>query len=387
MARLIELKPNRLLLDSNFDGYKLSLREILDMKSFFHIKVDRVLLNSNQYSILHAKLFGFQNHLIADEFDENGSVYFIDEDWNINKVYYKSVSDELCNPVKVWQVPKLRERICGDYNVSMKFISLDLVVVCDGTGFLYILHTGCRDNDDKFSSSFSAEVAGPNEPFVLLDAFLNQEKNNHELHVLLLSIKQDNPNEPYFSLLHWITLILENGIWSQTSIKQLKTKGAVQYAAIEKLCEAIYIVSDNECNIILNSDNPIVNESQKSENDIHYTYEWTQTAEDISIYIVLPENPNKQLVDVKSEPLKLDIKYDNILVSGSLHQRIDSDLTNWYIEHNKLVISLSKQESGLIWPELIVGDHTGKYNVDSCIVDQVNEKLAHLTSEEQVRTF
>lgn len=389
MANLIQLNPNRLLLDSNFNGYKLSLREIPTKKCYFNNKVDRVLLNSNQYSLLYAKLFGLHNHLIPDEFDENGSVYFIDEDWNVNKVYFESLSDELCNPIKVWQIPKSRERLCGDYNVSMKFISADLVVICDGTGLLYILQTGYRDNDDKFIPSFSAEVAGPNEAFVLLDAVINPQTNNSELHFLLLSIKQENSNAQYMSLLHWITLTLENGIWSQTAIKQLRTKGAVQYAAIERSCENVYVVSDNECTLILNSDNPILNkESENTEEEIKYLYEWSQTTEDVSIHIELPEKINKQFIYVNSEAIKLDIKYENnILVSGSLYQRIDANLTNWSIEHNKLVVVLSKQETGLIWPELIVGDTTGKYNLDPSVVDQVNEKLAHLTSEEQVGLY
>lgn len=388
MASLIELKPNRLLLDSNFDGYKLSLREIPLKKRSFKNKIDRVLLNSNQYSILHAKVFGFHNHLVGDEFAKTGSVYFVDEDWNVNKIYVDLLCDELSDPVKVWQVPKLRERITGDYNVSMKFVSLDTVVICDGTGFLYILNTGCRDNDDRFTVSFSEEVAGPNETFVLIDAVFNQQKANSELHVLLLSIKQENPNEPYGSFLHWITLKFENEIWSQIALKQLRTKGIVQYGALEKGGEAVYIASDNECKITLNSDIPILKDNEKSTEELKYLYEWSQTIEDISININLPNNASKQLIHIISEPTKLVIKYDNEdLVCGFLHQRIDPDITTWSVEQNKLVVSLNKQETGLIWPELIVGDNTGKYILDSCIVEQVNEKLAHLTSEGEEVTY
>lgn len=384
MASLIELKPNRLLLDSSFDGYKLSLREIPMEKRRFKNTVDRVLLNSNQYSLLHAKLFGLHNHLVGDEFAKNGSVYFIDQDWNINKIFVDSLCNELSDPITVWQVPKLRERISGDYNVSLKFVSPTTVVVCDGTGFLYILHTGCRDNAEKFRLSFSEEVAGPNEPFVLVDAVFNQQKTNPELHVLLLSIKQENLNEPYVSFLHWITLRFEKEIWSQTALKQLKTKGVIQYAAIEKSCEAVYIASDNESKIILNSDNPVLTINQQNAEELKYLYEWSQTIENISIHINLPDNPCKQLVHVFTEPTKIDIKYDNTnLVSGLMYQRVNPDVTTWSIEQNKLVVSLNKQEVGLIWPELIVGDNTGKLILDSCIVEQVNEKLAHLTSEQE----
>lgn len=389
MTNLVELKPNRLLLDPNFDGYKLSLQEIPIIKRIFKPRVDRVLLGHNQYSVIHAKLFGFHNHLVGDEFDENGSVYFIDEDWNINKVYVDSLNDELIEPTKVWQIPKVRERISGDYNVSMKFVSKEILVVCDGTGFLYILQTGCRDSDDNFKSSFCDEVVGPNEGFVLMDAVVHN-KQNPDLHVLLLSVKLD-PCEQYISVIHWITLTFESNKWTQTSLKQMRTKGGVQYAALEKDCKAVYIASDNECNIVLNSDNPVSNDAEETNNDreMKYLYTWSQTKEDISISIELPENALKNLISVITDPLKLHIKYDNNnLLLGSLCQRIDSDLTHWEIVDNKLIISICKLETGLMWPELILGDDTGLQISDSDIITKVNQRFAQLTNEEQqVCTF
>lgn len=296
MTDLLELKPNRLLLDSEFEGYKLSLQEIPISKCTFKTKVDRILLGPNQYSILHAKLFGLHNHLIGDEYDENGSVYFVDEDWVINKVYIDPLSDILIDPIKVWQIPKIRERISGDYNVSLKFVSPELGVVTDGTGFLYILQTGCRDNDDNFKPCFSEEVAGPNEAFLLVDAVL-KNKPSPDIHVLLISIKQLDLNEQYQSVIHWITLTLENDKWTQTSLKQLKTKGAIQYAALEKDCEAVYIASDHKCDIISNSDNPVLsNIEENNKNKTKYSYSWLQTEDDITIFIEMQENSIKNLM-------------------------------------------------------------------------------------------
>lgn len=388
MSNLIELQPNRLLLDSNFDGYKLSLREISTKRRTFENTVDRILLTSNQNSILHAKLFGLHNHLVGDDFDENGSVYFVDKDWSVNKVYFDSLCDELSDPIKVWQVPKNRERTVKDYNITMKFISADMVVVGDGMGFLYILQTGCRDNDDKFILCFSEEVAGPNEAFMIVDAVYNRTRNDQELHVLLLSIKQEKPNERHFCLLHWITLTLKNGIWGQTALKQFKIKGVVQYAAVEKECEAVYIISDGECEIVLNSDNPVSKHNEYINIDIKSSYEWSQTTEDISISIEMSDEASKDLVYVISTPTEITVKYDqNTLISGPLYKRIDSDLTTWTLEKNKLNISLYKQETGIIWPNLNLNDIIGKHIVESCVVNQLERKFSDLINEEEVCIF
>lgn len=387
MANCVELRPNKLLLDSNFDGYKLSLRQLANKKRNFQIMVDRILLNSSQFSVLHTKLFGWHNHLIGDVFDENESVYFVDEDWNINKIYIDSLCDELTEPIIIWQIPKVRERTTGDYNVSMKFVSINLAVVADGTGFLYILQTCGKENDNKFTLSFSEEVAGPNEGFVILDTFYNQKKSDPELHLLLISIIQKNPNERYSSLLHWITLTQKNYAWTQTALKQLKTKGIVQYAAIETSGEAVYVTSDSECEIILNSDCPVSSETSQNI-DVKYSYEWSQSMEDISINIELIENPNKDLIHVHSEPTHITITYDNKnLICGPLHQRVDTDITTWTLEKNTLNVTLYKQETGLVWTQLVVGDQKGKQIMDSCIVDQVDEKLDHFTSDGEVCKF
>lgn len=262
MASLIELNPRRFPSDAYFNGYRLTSKPIPSRTCYFDNKVDRVLPNSNQHSVLHEKLFNFHNHLIADEF-EYASVYFIDEDLYINKVRFDTHYDELFDPVKVWQIPKSREKVYGDFNASMKFISLDMAIVADGrTEAIHILQTGDRGSSDEteFTSCFSDGVAGPIGAFLLMDAVLNAEKNYQELHVLLLSIAQETPDEQYSSLLYWITLILENDKWSQTGVIQLKTKGAINYAALEKSCEAVYIVTEDGCNITLNTDYPISEE-------------------------------------------------------------------------------------------------------------------------------
>ncbi|KAJ8943764.1 hypothetical protein NQ318_011976 [Aromia moschata] len=380
---LIELCPNRLLLDPNFDGYKLSLQEIRSNKLELTKQVDRILLNSNQYTLLHAKLYGLHNHLIGDPFDETGSVYFVDVDWNICKTYIDPFTEDLIQPITVWQIPRDSTRKVGDYNVSLKFVNKDIAVIADGTGFMHIVNTDCRNEDNIFTLLFSDKVIGNDEGFVLLDAVYKVgESQKEELHVLLINVKQDNLEERFSSILHWISFSKSTEkCWQQEAIRQLKTVGDIQYAALQRDCISVYVVSDNGCNFILNSDNPILTENKdiNTDNAIK-TYQWKQDIEEITIRFLL-ESIDKELIHVDTKPTEIDIKYNgNNLLSGELHQRVDSESTTWTIDKEYLEVIINKSETGLMWPEVVKGNQEGEYVLDSCIVEEVHERLAHLCS-------
>ncbi|CAG9833927.1 unnamed protein product [Diabrotica balteata] len=383
---LIELNPNRQLLDSNFDGYKLSLTEIPKKKRDLSIAVDRVLLDTNQYSLLHANLYGFHNHLTADPYDETSSVYFVDKELSICKVYVDPFNEELIDPIKLLTLPRKRERISGDYNVSLRFASPTIAVISDGIENLYIVNTGSRNDDDAFNICFSDEVTDSGQSFVLVDAIVMTNKDsNEELHVLALSLKRETEQERYFSLLHWITFTKVQDVWGQTAIKQVKSKGCVQYAFIEKNCEAIYVASDDECKFTLNSDFPIIEETSRNINADKKVYTWSQNINEITIRIKLSGEIAPEQVNINQQFNSIEVKAnDAVLISGDLYHRIDTNMTTWKITQDSepiLEIILGKEETGLMWPEFIKNDLTGEFVLNSCIQDASQAKFAHLTSE------
>ncbi|XP_072392868.1 nudC domain-containing protein 1 [Diabrotica undecimpunctata] len=383
---LIELNPNRQLLDSNFDGYKLSLTEIPKKKRDLAIAVDRVLLDTNQYSLLHANLYGFHNHLTADPYDETSSVYFVDKELSICKVYVDPFNEELIDPIKLLTLPRKRERISGDYNVSLRFASPTIAVISDGIENLYIVNTGSRNDDDAFNICFSDEVTDSGQSFVVVDAIVMTNKDsNEELHVLALSLKRETEQERYFSLLHWITFTKVQDVWGQTAIKQVKSKGCVQYAFIEKNCEAIYVASDDECKFTLNSDFPIIEETSRNINADKKVYTWSQNINEITIRIKLSGEIVPEQVKINQQFNSIEVKANNaVLISGDLYHRIDTNMTTWKITQDSeptLEIILGKEETGLMWPEFIKNDLTGEFVLNSCIQDETQAKFAHLTSE------
>lgn len=376
--KLIELRPYRSLLNSDFDGYKLSLAEIPTITEQLEVRVDRLVPDINQYSLLHAKLYALHNHLLGES-DETESVFFIDQELNVQKFSVESITNTFSKTI-LWKVPLQQERSSGDYNISMKFASEKIAVVADGMGYLYVLDRGCRDVDDKWKVVFSGDVTGPGEKFIISDV-VYKEATKPELHLLLTSVKQRGTNERYSTILHWITLEKSDS-WNQMALRELTVNSFVQYANFERSCDAIYIVSDDGCKFTLDSENEIKEtpEIQKNEKK----YKWTQTREDLTIKFPLPESFKKNLVAVDTQETHIRVKYENeTLLEGHLYQRIDADVTCWSIESNTntLVLTLEKCEGGLMWPEIVKGDIFGEYVPEPALVGEISERLAPLTSD------
>jgi hypothetical protein len=373
--KLVDLRPNRSLLNSDFDGYKLSLRQIPTVTEQLETPVDRLVPDINQYSLLHAKLYALHNHLIGESGDSE-SVYFIDKELNVQKYYIESLTNQFSSEI-VWQVPLQRERVSGDYNVSMKFASDQFAVVADGVSYLYVLDRGSRDIDDKWKIIFSGDVTGPDQSFVIIDA-VYRELQKPELHLLLISIRQRESSERHSSILHWITLV-KTDTWNQVALRELTVKGFVQYANLERSCEAIYVVSDSGCKFTLDSENEIRKDQAV---EIKKKYKWTQSKEDVTLQFPLPEDANKDSVKITTESTQIQVKYGNdVLIEGALYQRIDPDVTCWTLKNTTLEVVLQKCEPGLTWPETVEGDRTGEYAPDPAQVDEIRERLAPLTSD------
>jgi len=376
----LELKPDRLLMDSNFNGYKLSLEELRHSSKSLQTPVDKTFLKSSQYSLLHAKLFGLHNHLIVDQYDNFASLYFVDQQFNVQKIYVDTVSNELVEPVSVFSLPKPREQTTGDYNVTIRFASAELAVISDGMGTMYVLATRDKKDDDEFHVLYSGKVLNDEEQgFVVSDAVYN----DGELHVVLLHIKED-VTDRFVSVVNWLTFkeSQSDNTWGLIGLRQLQSSGEIQYAYLEKNCEHIYLVSDKEVKFLINSEHPITKEPESSPK----VYKWSQTFDEITIKLPLDETCEKNLVKVTAEPSTIHISYNsNVLLEGEFENQIDSSLLTWTLEKdNILQVILTKQsEGGPFWKELVKGDQNGEYIFDSCIVDQVNERLQKFTSDSE----
>lgn len=86
------LRPNRSLLNAKFDGYKLSPEPLEVQTTYLAAAVNVVSLKDDVFSHLHVRAFGWTNHLVLDNWNEEDNqslLYFVDENYSINQVTIK----------------------------------------------------------------------------------------------------------------------------------------------------------------------------------------------------------------------------------------------------------------------------------------------------------
>ena len=80
-------KPNRALLNVNFDGYKLSKDSLSHLSQQFGSAVKVARLKEEQFSYQHVRAFSTHNHLVKNSWESN-SVYWFGEDFVVQKATY-----------------------------------------------------------------------------------------------------------------------------------------------------------------------------------------------------------------------------------------------------------------------------------------------------------
>lgn len=423
--KILDLIPNRSLLDPNFDGYKLSLNPIPKHTHNLKEIVNRALPAPEQHSYLHAKLFGIHNHLEGEIISNNTLIYYIDEKYNLRKVSFDSLTNELEERI-VYTFPLSREKKYGDYNASFKFVG-DFAVVSDGMGTLTILETGCRLDQNTWKCVFSHSVLLNEEGFVIQDVVLKEtdvdlKKQNVDLKEQNLVLKEKDVNsskkiahttsqtkqlhcllhrliqeeDKSSTVLNWITFTQkETGEWGQIALKELSGKTDVLYAYLERNCDALYIISEKSFKCTMDSDNPIMKSEHTKKNEEKKTlkrYLWTQTNEEIVVKFKLNKDFNKEHLIIKTEDDYVCFKYkETIILEGKLFGIVDSSLTTWTVDSSKenvvVEVILCKVENGLMWQKIVPGDVFGDYIVDSTVATEIHERLQHLCSESEVFVY
>lgn len=388
-TKLIELRPDRNLLNPDFNGYKLSLEKIPVFEKELQTAIERVLPNSDQYSLLHAKLFGLHNFIFTDYFYSTSSIYFIDGNWNVLKVIINEQTGLISEIKQIWSIPRPDAYKDGRFNLSLCFPSEEFAALSDGCGMLYIVKTGNREENENWSLEYSDEVLDNNECFMITDAvFLSSETSCGEIHCLLNSIER-NDDGKFCTVINWITLTKTKDLnWGPVQLKVLKGAGQFYYSALERNCQFIYVASDAPFKFILDSENPVVEEKPEQRTEHLKTYSWLQTSDDITLRFNVKSGCNKNLINVLCKPFHITVRYnDTLLLEGELTNRIDSGLTVWTVENDILEITLNKTESGQMWSEFIKDDERGEQILNPDLVAEVHQRLAHLCSETEVCMF
>ncbi|XP_039765667.1 nudC domain-containing protein 1 [Pararge aegeria] len=386
-SSIVELRPERRLLDHEFEGYKLNLQALPHFCFELTSPVDRLYPDEIQFSFVHAKLFALHNHLILDFWDHQYNLYYVDASQQVCNVTFDNINGTFQTAV-VYDVPAHVERRSGHFNLCLVFPSISLAVISDGTGYIHIVDTGTRNrpagDKQKWNTLYSNLVLGEGKYFTVIDARIQDTNNMEVLHCLLQSVEQ---KEKHFdSILTWVTFENNGQSWKLKSTKQIQGKGIVHYAALETTCTALYVASDNLFKFTLDSEKEIVVKPKDEPKPIIYT--WLQTSDDVTITLKLQSKFDKKQIFVNVTPLAIKVSYaGKEFLNGKLRHKVDSELTTWNVQDDGQVDILITKSETMTWDELIDGgDKNGEQIIDASLVEEVHKRLAHLCSETEVIT-
>lgn len=359
-VKLLDLKPNQKLLDATFDGYKLSLEPISKIKFPLIVQPHKIFPSEEQYSSLHAQLFGLQNHLVRDPWSIN-TTYFADANRNIQCIKYNEQTAKL-DPLST--VYRLRQcnRSSIDYNISFTFVSEKYCILTDGLGVLHVIDTGDRPNKSEWKSVYSDIGLEGSSRFYVEDARLEIANETKTIYCVLLHIEYvENSFETFLNL---IQLKQEqNGGWCKTDLKEIKLKNLPTYCSLEPRSSAIVLCTDRSVNLnpTDKEEPPIVQPNNEKEADeIAISFTWTQLDDDIFIKFKLSSVHEKCNFKVTSKDQWISVTHKNeSLLEGKLFSEIDSDLTTWSMESERTgvqyiqVTLVKKDSSNSKWSSLL----------------------------------
>ena len=112
-------------------------------------------------------------------------------------------------------------------------------------------------------------------------------------------------------------------------------------------------------------------------------YRWTQTLDEVTVYIAIPDGVTAKQLDVKILPKKLQVgvKGQPKIIDGELHKKVKVDDCLWTLETDSskrtLQITFTKFEGQNWWNCVIEGDT----EIDTQKVEPENSKLSDLDGE------
>ena len=353
-------KPDRRLLNVNFQGYKLA-EDSLDLVRVELPSLVRVAeLKDDDFSYQHIRAYSLHNHLHFDPSDPS-SVYWCAEDGSIVKATLLDDSVSL-QSVFSFSTAKLSEFA----NASILFFNRSMGVVCAGGSeiVLFARSNSILDSTpEKWSILKSLEISD-NKPVMVTTVAMAATG----MHVDMLCVELGKPLPNSAGIVYmWIrinfkvNLALRQGtpgdIGDVCVLNKFESKSLCLYATFQHQPSKrnVQLLFLNETTPLTEQDEPIdeagknakiLEESLLEEPNRHYgigyeknSYEWNQTEEEVVITFKLPPDVNKKDIfcEFESNEVVVGLSDGTSLMRGELTHSIDQEASTWTIQDNMLV--------------------------------------------------
>ncbi|KAK5910823.1 hypothetical protein CgunFtcFv8_005052 [Champsocephalus gunnari] len=386
------LKVNRELLDPNFESYRLSLDSIPTYNVELDAAVEEVKLKDTQYTLEHMRAFGMYNYLHLDPWYED-SVLFVDCKGRVLSLTV-TLDTALGKPREVYSLTSDPSQCEGRVCASLSLTSATWAALSDGAGTLTLLRTGKRGDGTfmKWEPLFSEDTG---EPFSLLHSTSHVQEGVHSMEVLLLRIQkepQETKGSGFCVALEWITVANSAGQGQEKKYevkkrRVLNGKTVPHYAAVEPKGKGLMVASEKPF-AFTHVDGLPVQLPDPEPMEVEKTdpiYFWQQTAEDVTVFVRMPEGVTKEEVQfsLTADQIMLGVQGFPPLLEGQLFAPADPEASAWIIKEDKsLELTLQKREEGPMWSELVMGDKRGEYVMSDEQAALIHERLTFLTSED-----
>lgn len=374
MTKIVELRPNKHLLNTNFEKYQFCTENIpIEIEQKLVNEVFHLEVNTSRESWLEARLFALHNHLFVNPFDS--SCWFVDNTGIVWQFIDKSLK-------KIHTLKSVdNSQICTKYNPSIGFTSENITVVSNGSRNLEILLENAKSEREVFL--FEDQESG---------IILNVQKIKESPHIIISIYSVIEAEGKVHSRITLLTYSYQKGEPSTLLLYRtqiLKVKGTVDYFYVENNGNYFHTASQD----------PVVfeHDSLKSIKEIETgsadaagfkipKYCWSQNEESVTVWLKVPEKCSNSPAEIDVKPMQISVSMkDILLIQGETQHKLESNLTTWKIKDDTLEIEFVKSESGLMWNELIKGDTGGEFLPNEGLAAEIHSRLAHLCSEQPER--
>ena len=396
----VELRPNRNLIDSKFDSYKLSLTTLPSYKAPIRGGIYQVVAGDSDIGYDRIRCLTLHNYLILDPWNKD-DVYYVDSNCCLQR-FHVALEIHIEPSKAVFSLGSDMPNRVKKLPPSLFFPSATLCVICDGFGAIFVLDTGLRSEQNKDMWKIVYYDEDKSSPSLLLQAVyrsISQGVTTIEyLDCLFMKFQDENDKDTNDAstkiILEWTCL--EKGEdedeFKISEVKLFQGKSTPMYAAVSPDCSSLHIASSSPFEFKPAWDTEAsdeIGDLQDGEGDEPTSppYRWKQDTEDVLVYVDLPPGTLSTSIaySLSSKYLSIALRESEtgpkVILNGNLYLDADPECSSWVIENDQLEVTIQKRIEGRTWLTVVEGDDRGEYIADPDEVAKVHQQLAHLTSE------
>lgn len=382
-----ELRPERILLNDTFEGYKLNPSGLETLSKALVTKVHNPQRDPSLFTYNYTKQQVMQNHLFYNKW--NDSVYFVEENLNVAALILSEKGD--VSSTTVLQLEK-EEQFRNKFSATLLFPSKDLCLASTGSGILQLINIP-KDPKNQWIPLSTGPVHDFQTPISLLNSHF--DTNTSTLHVIVLSLKdftEETEKTPVsYVLLHWLQISLTTKNDVECCVRDWKT---FKSKSIPKNCwlsedyTQFIVASESDIELVNVTTYERIQVIEQSNGDeavdnIKY-YHWHQCKEMVTIIFDIDVTEDEVDCQISHNAILLKLKSGKVLLGGSFEKPVLKDASKWYISNKKLEVVLVKKISGEFWSTIVPNEKHGIHDIEGEELERLNQihkQMEHLTSD------